>query len=471
MNRSTKFYIFFTILFGFSIAAVRSADQVSNYYENSVATNVCEGDSNIIKAGCSVAVGQVVRVTPGVLTGVTIDKMGDCFNKYKSSASGASGAVIDLNDPCNQIAMYNPAMKKENFAYLPINDDAMVGQSRSGFTAFVTQLEVINKKATTGGLLLDHNYFAAQTFKEVPFLQKSYAAAPSEGYNKITTFVYEVWTLSRNISYLILLIASLGIGIIIMLGNTDKDNKTKLSVELAIPRVVIAVILISSSYWIGELVLTALLGGGIIQSFAAFFSQALFPVTINGGWDQAKIYMGMAAATGIMGAIALITTSTGGAGIIPIIFALAMAVYQIFYVNLLILKNIFDLLVYIIYSPFVLIGGVIPSDTNYLAFRKHGQKLVKFIAIGFLLSLINFGSKAFLGYTMLQNTTSTTTGLFSGANDIYNGTGLSSWLVAILGLAGYIAILYQAKKVEDISEKFAAKMFNTTEKKDKDKDK
>ena len=72
---------------------------------------------------------------------------------------------------------------------------------------------------------------------------------------------------------------------------------------------------------------------------------------------------------------------------------------------------------------------------------------------------------------MLQNTTSTTTGLFSGANDIYNGTGLSSWIVTILGLAGYIAILYQAKKVEGISEKFAAKVFNTTEKKDKDKDK
>ena len=255
-----------------------------------------------------------------------------------------------------------------------------------------------------------------------------------------------------------------------MLGNTDKDNKTKLSVELAIPRVVIAVILISSSYWIGELVLTALLGGGIIQSFAAFFSQALFPVTVSNGMDQAKIYMGMAAATIIMGAIATILYSAGTATI-PIIFALAMAVYQIFYVNLLIIKNIFDLLVYIIYSPFVLIGGVIPSDTNYLAFRKHGQKLVKFIAFGFLLSLINFGSKAFLGYTMLQNTTSTTTGLFSGANDIYNGTGLSSWIVTILGLAGYIAILYQAKKVEGISEKFAAKVFNTTEKKDKDKDK
>ena len=50
MNKSTKFYIFFAILLGFSIAAVRASDQVSNYYENSVATNVCEGDSNIIKA-------------------------------------------------------------------------------------------------------------------------------------------------------------------------------------------------------------------------------------------------------------------------------------------------------------------------------------------------------------------------------------------------------------------------------------
>jgi hypothetical protein len=69
---------------------------------------------------------------------------------------------------------------------------------------------------------------------------------------------------------------------------------------------------------------------------------------------------------------------------------------------------------------------------------------------------------------MLQNSTSSL-GLFSGISDVYTGTGLSYCIVALLGLAGYIVILYQAKKVEDISEKFAAKMFNTTEKKDKDK--
>ena len=191
MSKSNKFYIFLTIFLGFSIAAVRSADQISNYYENTVATNVCEGDSNIIKAGWSVAVGQIVRVTPGILTGVTLDKMGDCYRKYGATSNGSassSNGIIDLNDPCNQIAFLNPNMKKENYAYIPLNDEETFKQSRGGFTAFTNQLETINKKATSGKMIFNHEYFAARTLKDVPFLQKSYAAESAQGYNQITSF-------------------------------------------------------------------------------------------------------------------------------------------------------------------------------------------------------------------------------------------------------------------------------------------
>ena len=230
MNKSLKFYILFLFLLSFSVGGL-AVDEVSNFYENNVASTVCEGDSNIIKAGCSVAVGQVVRVTPGILTGVTLDKMGTCYNKYKTNNPVGSTAVVDLNDPCNQIAMFNPEMKKENYAYIQPNNEELIKQSRSGVTAFTTQMEIFAREATSGGLLMDRNYYAAQTFKNVPVLGKAFAqAAPSSGVNKITDFVFSVWTLSRNIAYLILLIGSLGIGITIMLGNTvfDKDAKLKL---------------------------------------------------------------------------------------------------------------------------------------------------------------------------------------------------------------------------------------------------
>lgn len=470
MNRDSKFYVVFFLILGFSFVGL-TADQVSNFYENNVATNVCEGDSNIIKAGCSVAVGQVVRVTPGILTGVTVDKMKDCYDRYAPGRGGSASGVIDLNDPCNQIALFNPQMKKENYAYVPINDEDQIRQSRSGFASAITQMEAINRQVTTGKLLFNNNYYAAQTFKNIPFLEKSFAAtSASQGANKITEFVFKVWTLSRNIAYLILLLASLGVGILIMIGSTDKDNKTKVSLELAIPRVVIAVILISSSYWVGELVLSMILGSGIIQGFAAFFAQALAPTSASPGAQDIANVLGMAGATVIMGVIAVITTATAGAGIVVIIFALAMAVYQLFLVNILMIKNIFELLVYIIYSPIVLIGGVLPSDNNYNVFRKHGQKLVKFIAVGFLLGLINYGSKAIMIYSFLYDSGTPQGGPFDGANEVFGGV-LAHALIGILGLAAYIYILYQAKNVDALADKFATKLVGIKKDKDKDKDK
>ena len=454
MSKTLKFYLFMAFVLGLSSAGL-AVTPVSNYYENTVATNVCECDSNIIKAGCSVAVGQVVRVTPGILTGVTIDKMGSCFDKYKTTNPvGTANAVIDLNDPCNQIAMFNPEMKKENYAYIQPNDEEITKQSRGGFTAFTTQMEIFGKNATSGKMLMDREYYVAKTFKDVPIIGVA-LAAPTTGVDRIKDFIYNVWQVSRNIAYLILLLTSLGLGIYIMGGFTDKDGKIKLTVERAIPRVVIAVVLISSSYWIGELILTSLLGQGLIQGFAAFLSQALFTSSsLSSSPLDASFWLGIPAAMVVMGTIAALTASTGGSFIVLLVFGIAAAVWRIFVVNFLILKNIFDLMVYIIYSPFIIVGGVSPSDNNGQAFRNYGAKMLKFIAVGFMLNLINYGSKALLAYSVLQETTAADAKIFGSFGDLYGNGGLSAALVYIFGLVAYIYILYLADKVDETADRF-----------------
>ncbi len=457
MIKNLKFYLFMVFILGLSSAGL-AVTPVSNYYENTVATNVCEGDSNIIKAGCSVAVGQVVRVTPGILTGVTIDKMGSCFEKYKTTNLGTASAIIDLNDPCNQIAMFNPEMKKENYAYIQPNDEEITKQSRGGFTAFTTQMEIFGKNATSGKMLMDREYYAAKTFKEVPILGTALAATtPSTGVDRIKDFIYNVWQLSRNIAYLVLLLTALGLGIYIMGGFTDKDGKIKLTVERAIPRVVIAVVLISSSYWIGELVLTSLLGQGLIQGFAAFLSQAIFTSSaISTNPLESQFWLGFPASIIVMAVVSVLlgTISSGGSLIVVIVFAIAAAVWRIFVVNFLILKNIFDLMVYIIYSPFIIVGGVSPSDNNGEAFRNYGAKMLKFITVGFMLNLINYGSKALLAYSVLQDTVGDDAKIFGGFGSLYGNGGLSYAIVYIIGLVAYIYILYLADKVEETAEKF-----------------
>ena len=111
-------------------------------------------------------------------------------------------------------------------------------------------------------------------------------------------------------------------------------------------------------------------------------------------------------------------------------------------------------MVYIIYSPFIIVGGVSPSDNNGQAFRNYGAKMLKFIAVGFMLNLINYGSKAILAYSVLQETTTADAKIFGSFGDLYGNGGLSAALVYIFGLVAYIYILYLADKVEETADRF-----------------
>jgi len=480
MKKTTKFYIFLTLFLGLSAAGF-SQTPVNNYYENTVSSTVCEGDSNIIKAGCSVAVGQVVRVTPGIVTGVTLDKMGTCYEKYGEAniRSGGDKIVVDLNDTCNQLAMFNPKMERERYAYIPINEDEMLRNGKPGIASLTIGMDMITRK-TSKGLFMDNGYFASKTFENVPYLKTTFAATPSTNasLDAVTKFVYSVWLLSRNIAYVVLLVAALALGIVIMIGNQgiDKEGKTKLSVERAIPRVVIAVILISSSYWIGSLVINSLIGGGIVQGFAAFFAQALFPVNANTAEQNSlQIIFTMSLSTVLFGIATGLLSMTAGGATIPILLGILYTVWKIILLYVYQLKNLFDVLMYIIYSPFLLVGGVSPSDNTYKAFKEYANKLVYFVIYGFILNLIVYGSKAIAAYTTLiawqAGGTGTTINAFEGLSNVLAPGAFSFMLASLIGLIGYVYIISLAKNAEGWATTYAEKIIPFKEKKDKDKDK
>jgi hypothetical protein len=217
MKNSIKFYIFLVLISCFSFIGISQVD--SNFYENRVSSSVCEGDSNIIKAGCSIAVGQVVRVTPGMLTGVTLDKMNDCYQRFgPTQANQGKNILIDLNDPCNQIALMNPKMDVSKYAYIPFDDTTVITNNRPGIASIGSMMEVSYRKATDG-LLFNREFYAAETFKNVPYLKTTYAATPGTLFSSITKFVYNTWLIVRNLAYALLLVAALYLGIVIMIGN------------------------------------------------------------------------------------------------------------------------------------------------------------------------------------------------------------------------------------------------------------
>jgi hypothetical protein len=470
MKKSSKFYVF---IFLFTTLVFVGASQTSNFYENTVSSTVCEGDSNIIKAGCSVAVGQVVRVTPGIVTGVTLDKMGTCYEKYGPQSNVSTAVVIDLNDPCNQIAMLNPAMEKEKFAYVPFDETSVFSNSRPGIASLATLMEVSSKKATEG-MLMNNSFYAANTFKNVPYLKTAFAAPATNTFDVVTKLVYDIWQLTRNIAYLLLLIGALVLGIIIMLGNQsiDKDGKIKLTVERAIPRVVLAVILISSSYWVGDLILNTLLSGGIVQGIAAFFISFVISQDVQGA--QPAIYLSFPIVILLMGVVQGVLVATAGSAIIPIIVSIIFAAWRFLKVNFLIIKNIISVLIYIIISPLVLVKGVQPSQNNSEAFKEYFAKLIYFVITGFALNLILFGSKA-----MLLLGTSILTSDFQDPNSVLNQLsagaigGVGNIAYALIWLFSIILCIYimgLADKVEDKAASLAAE-FTGAKKEEKKDDK
>jgi hypothetical protein len=448
MKKSSKFYIFLILLT--SVVFIGST-QTSNYYENTVSASVCEGDSNIIKAGCSVAVGQVVRVTPGIVTGVTLDKMKSCWEKYGPTSGSAGGVIIDLNDPCNQIAFLNPTMQKERYAYVPFDENSVFSNSRPGIGSLASIMEVSSKQATDG-LLMNREFYAANTFKNVPYLKTSFAATTNP-FNRITEIVYNIWLITRNLAYVILLVGALILGIIIMLGNQniDKDGKIKLTVERAIPRVVLAVILISSSYWLGELILNTLVSGGIVQGIAAFFISSIISVDVTSSAEP-SVYLSFPVITLIMGVVAGALASTAGSAIIPIIVAIIFAVWRFLLVNYLIIKNIIAVLVYIIISPLILVRGVQPSQNQSEAFKEYFAKLLYFIITGFALNLILYGSKGvlLLGTLLFGGIDDPTSLVNAITESTLGGYGAVAWVIIwIFSVILCVYVLGLANKVEE----------------------
>jgi len=467
MKNSYKLYLFLSLL---TILSFSGLSLDSNLYENQVASSVCEGDSNIIKAGCSVAVGQVVRVTPGIVTGVTFDKMGECFDKYgptkTSTTLEARNTIVDLNDPCNQIATLNPKMDREKYAYIPYDPKTAISNSRPGIASLATILEVTSKEASNG-VLLNREFALANSFKHVPYLKTSFAQSNTNSLNAITEFVFNFWQLSRNVAYLILLLGALFLGITIMIGNQaiDKDGKIKLTIEKAIPRVVIAVILISSSYYIGELILSSLVGGGIVQGFASFFAQAVLPQNTVSDWQTFLAYAG---ATLMMGLVAAFMAVTQGGLLIPILFGILAAVWKMLLINLYIVKNIIDLLIYIIFSPFYIVAGVLPSENKSMAFKKYIATLVKFVIHGFLLNLILFGSKAVLIFGLLEAFNLNSGNVIRQIADQYSS--IANVIIYIFSLIAFVYILGLAKDSEKKAIELSQNITGTKpEKKSEDK--
>lgn len=115
-------------------------------------------------------------------------------------------------------------------------------QSFSGFASSVLVMPLQNPPSS-------FYYVARSTIENAGFLPKTYAAGI--GFNALSSY-QPVWKAFRNLSYMVIVLVIVGVGFMVMFG-IGGGGKTAVTLESALPRLVIALLAISFSYAIAGL--------------------------------------------------------------------------------------------------------------------------------------------------------------------------------------------------------------------------
>jgi len=120
--------------------------------------------------------------------------------------------------------------------------------------------------------------YLAYEGQRLNLIKPAYAAA-GLGWNFLNP-ILPIWTISRNISYLFFVVIFVTVGFMIMF-RSKLNPQTVINIQLALPRIVVALIMVTFSYAIsGFIVDVVYLGHGLIQSIFTVKSTDI----CGGGW-------------------------------------------------------------------------------------------------------------------------------------------------------------------------------------------
>lgn len=441
MRKTTKFYLFLTVFTSFFIITYSQSMDFVNYVA---------GSQTGIPQTVGAAVGTVAGPVATRIVAVDMEEMQDCLVKQQNLTKN----LIDMNDPCNK---WTAIMNREKYDYEKFIAGLPPSIMGVGMLSEATYKEIPN------GILMSNSYYASDTFKNVPILKSAFAST-GVPINDTLRNIKATWELTRNLAFMILLVAALVTGITLMTSKalSGKDSDAKIiTAEKALPRVILAVILISSSYWIGELTLNALVGSGIVQGIAKFLAESLIPNTALKDYIDFPL---PALLFYLMGSSVLALASP----VVGIVMIAILIFFVLVYIriNLYIFRNVIFTILYIIVAPFILAQGALPGDMSGNAFKKYAYQLVYFIASGFIFALILYSTNAIIAMGIPTNLTNPGPGSNAGIGSALISAGGQA-VSGILGFFFYpiiaIMVLDQATRVHGLASSFASRVTGVNE--------
>jgi len=214
-------------------------------------------------------------------------------------------------------------------------------------------------------------YYINQNARKIPGLKNTAFAQDTIEYGgPFLGAIYHYWTISRNIAYAFLAAAMTVIGILIIMGKSI-DPKAGVTVQQALPQIIIALILITFSYPIGAA------GASLAYNIRGSLDNSALLADAN-ELDIATVSM-----IGFFGVAQGITV-----GIVTMLFSIAAVLVSII-MGILVFLKIFGvylkMLFAIITAPVSFAIGAIPGnqDTTTNWFKQFGAYIVSLPAMSF----------------------------------------------------------------------------------------
>lgn len=278
-----------------------------------------------------------------VMANHSLDEVGNCV-----------GRIPGYTGYCKDCAS-TPEVDCKGITNTLVDAEGSIAESRTGgsLLGMAYTLSNINDRSPVPTNMA---LFWNDTVGKIPFAG-TVLAAQIDYKNPLINSIYTTWKVIRDISYGLLGLVLLYIGFTIIL-RKKIDQQTVVSVQYAIPNIVISIFLITFSYPIGA-VLTSL-GWTLYQSAGSMLDILMGPFQYNFGQLAIMVLVQIVFTFGV-GALNL--------AILLVLFVAIIVMWLIFNIKVYLL--FLKMLVSVVTSPLTFLMSAVPgSTTNYIDWFK-----------------------------------------------------------------------------------------------------
>lgn len=404
----------------------------------------------------------LVGVPLAVLLNTNADDYGVCgaywLTEARNQVAGVGGSGSDVllqTDPGGSTQNLMTTEEYTNLRAEATNmdcnfDQAAIPGRAAGSVTGVTMLAY--ESITTQPVPVNLAYYTKHNLRKIPVIKNTAYASQTTAYNAFgLELIISIWETTRNLAYAMMSIIMLIIGIMITTRRKISPHAV-VTAQMAIPRVIISLLLITFSYPIGAIFASAILPitwglyrflfGDFVQSVVDIFSGQpgrLFNVNI--------LIMIGAIATRLLG-------SAGFAVVITVtlialtIVAMFVAVVKLLIINLKILMQI-------VIAPIQFALAAVPGQ-EHLITDWFKQIIAKVLGVPAIIFIINFAwyilLKPFIDPDTYRNIFFSNTNIATGFFQFARGSASLAMSFIALPLMSVIVMFYSFKADKKIEE-------------------